>query len=390
MDESAAEAHAFVGFADVEAADFGHGLIWPWLDGDDGDDGAVDFHDVVAVDGGADFVAGACDEFVVGDGGADHADDGVDVVAAGGADALIGVAVDHGADAFDAEEFAEECVVGAAVEEVDAGDPAFAGAGGVAEEEDLAAFGFGVVRGFGGEGAGFVDGELADAAVFGVFDDACADEEELGGVEGDGDFDGDGCGIEAERAALAFAAAWWDERGDALVDELLERLGVDAVDGAGVAEVTAADDACGVDGDGIGDCGAEADASEVLEHGGGEPADGVDGSLEGGFVGDAGSVWAGECDAAAGGEFHDLESGTEDDDDADTEGMEDGEVEEDVAEVFVADDGAVDENDERLAAELGDVAQNAADIVVFHRAGVGGGDQGRASVGPAAGKSTMV
>jgi len=158
LDEGAAEAHAFVGFADVEAADFGHGLIWPWLDGDDGDDGAVDFHDVVAVDGGADFVAGACDEFVVGDGGADHADDGVDVVAAGWADALIGVAVDHGADAFDAEEFAEESVVGAAVEEVDAGDPAFAGAGGVAEEEDLATFGFGVVRGFGGEGAGFVDG----------------------------------------------------------------------------------------------------------------------------------------------------------------------------------------------------------------------------------------
>lgn len=247
LDESAAEAHAFVGFADVEAADFCHGLVWPWLDGDDGDDGAVDFHDVVAVDGGADFVAGASDEFVVGDGGADHADDGVDVVAAGWADALIGVAVDHGADAFDAEEFTEECVVGAAVEEVDARDPAFAGACGVAEEEDLAAFGFSGVGASSGEGAGFVDGELADAAVFGVFDDACADEEELGGVEGDGDFDGDSGGVEAERAALAFAAAGRDERGDALVDELLERLGVDAVDGAGVAEVEAADDACWVD-----------------------------------------------------------------------------------------------------------------------------------------------
>ena len=112
-------------------------------------------------------------------------------------------------------------------------------------------------------------------------------------MEGDGDFDGDGGGVEAERAALAFAAAGWDERGDALVDELLDCLGIDAVDGAGVAEVAAADDACGVSGDGVGDGGAESDTGEVLEHGGGEPADGVDGGLEGGFVGDAGGVGAG-------------------------------------------------------------------------------------------------
>lgn len=128
----------------------------------------------------------------------------------------------------------------------------------------------------------------------------------------------------------------------------------------------------------------------MLEHGGGESADGVDGGLEGGFVGDAGGVWAGERDAAAGGEIHDLDAGTEDDDDADVERVEDGEVEEDVAEVFVVDEGAVDEDDERLAAELWDVTQNAADIVVFHRAGIGGWDQGRASVGLVAGKSTMV
>jgi hypothetical protein len=33
---------------------------------------------------------------------------------------------------------------------------------------------------------------MADALTAGGFDDACADEEEFGGLEGDGDFDGDG------------------------------------------------------------------------------------------------------------------------------------------------------------------------------------------------------
>lgn len=192
LDEGTAESHAFVAFADVEAADFGHGVVGPWVDGDDADDGAIDFDDVVAIDAGADFLAAAGDEFVVIDGGADHADDGIDIAAAGGADLLVGVAVDHGADAFEAEEFAEEGVVGPAVEEVDALDAAFAGAGGVAEEEDLTAFRFGWLARLGGHGLGFFDGELADALTAGGFDDACADEEEFGGLEGDGDFDGDG------------------------------------------------------------------------------------------------------------------------------------------------------------------------------------------------------
>lgn len=140
-----------------------------------------------------------------------------------------------------------------------------------------------------------------------------------------------------------------------------------------------------MDGDGIGDGGAEADAVEVLEHDRAETADGVDGGVECGFVGYAGGVRAGQGDAAAGGEIEDLLTGSEGDDDADAERMEDGEVEEDVAEVFVIDESAVDEHDEGLAAELRHVAEDAADVVVFHGRGAG-----EASVGLGLGKSTRI
>ena len=56
--------------------------------------------------------------------------------------------------------------------------------------------------------------------------------------------------------------------------------------------------------------------------------------------------------------------------------MEDSEVEEDVPEVFVIDESAVDEHDEGLTAELRDVAEDAADVVVFHGRAERGGECG--------------
>jgi hypothetical protein len=65
--------------------------------------------------------------------------------------------------------------------------------------------------------------------------------------------------------------------------------------------------------------------------------------------------------------------------------VEDSEVEEDVPEVFVIDESAVDEHDEGLTAELRDVAEDAADVVVFH-----GRAEREASVGLGLGKSTRI
>ena len=116
------------------------------------------------------------------------------------------------------------------------------------------------------------------------------DVDELGGLERLGHFHGHAIGIDAEGVALAVEAERRNDRDDALLEELVEEFGVDALDPAGVEPVDAADDAEGVGDDGVGVAGAQVVGGEALEHFVGDAVRGGERDLERFLVGDAGAV----------------------------------------------------------------------------------------------------
>ena len=62
----------------------------------------------------------------------------------------------------------------------------------------------------------------------------------------------------------------------------------------------------------------------------------------------------------------DLRRGAVHERDADVQGAEDGDVEQDIGEVFVGDDGAVNADDEDFLAKARDVLEDAAQVSRFH------------------------
>ena len=123
--------------ANVKESDFCQLFLRIGTDHDGADKLAVYLQDEVVAETLPDFLTAPGYDFLVVHGAADEADDALNVGFAGRADLLIGVGIDHGAHAFDAEEFAEQGVIGAAVEEVGPGDAAFAGPGGVPDLDVL-------------------------------------------------------------------------------------------------------------------------------------------------------------------------------------------------------------------------------------------------------------
>ena len=89
---------------------------------------------------------------------------------------------------------------------------------------------------------------------------------------------------------------------------------------------------------------------------------GGQGELQRGVVGDAGAVEVGGRLAGLLGKAADLVAGAVDQGDADAQAAQQGDVEQQIAEVLVLDDGAVQRDDEHLVAEARHIAQDLAQI----------------------------
>ena len=83
-------------------------------------------------------------------------------------------------------------------------------------------------------------------------------------------------------------------------------------------------------------------------------------------IGDAGAVEIGRLEIAFLGERFDLRRGAVHEHHANVQRAQHRDIQQDVAEIFIGDDGAVHLNDERFLPELRDVLQDAAQVSQFH------------------------
>ncbi len=383
LDELAADALVLVGGADVEAGQFTFAQFGPGMQGDAGDGVFINFEDVVVGELFFDGGPGALDQFLAFHGAAGQVEDAADVLFQGAADLLELVAVDERADALVGEDFGQQAFRQGAVDDVDARHPGFAGGGGVN----------GLGKQVGGDGLPLERQDRLEVGQGHLADDAFADpdavmggdEHELGGLERLGGGQRDAIGIDAVGLAFAVEAQGGEDGDDALGEEPLEQLGVHALDLAGEKLVHPVQDAGGVGDDGVGAGGAEVVGGQALEDFVREPVGGGERELERGFVGDAGSVKVRGGAAGFAGQRANLGGGAMHEHDVDVQGAQDGNIHEEVGEVLVGDDRAVHVDDERLVAELRDVAENAPQVGEFH---VSSGE--RAQAGAAAVRARAV
>jgi len=196
--------------------------------------------------------------------------------------------------------------------------------------------------------------------------------DDLGGVQRFGDFRGEKVRVYPQGFSIGTKGDGRDQRYDLLGDEFEDEILVDALDFAGEELVHATDDAEGQRAHGIGDHGLQGILREAFEDEVGDARAGANGEIERGCVGDAGAVVVGDGDAAKFREFLDLVANAVDEHDLDAEAAEYGDVDEQVAKIFVGDDGAVDGDNKDLALKTGDVFQDAAQIVGLDRSSLGG------------------
>lgn len=370
LDNFATGAAALVGRVNVDGAEFDgrFGLVVGKAGA--GHDGAVDFEDVKAVEVAFDGGAGAAAEGVGRGAEAGHVVDRLDVAAAGGADLLVGVGVKEGAHALFLENFGEETAEKGTVDDVGAGDTVFEGAEGFA--------------GFAGEGRvepvevvpevafQFVGGKMA--LELAVADEAgeTGEENELGGLEADGEVDGGAVGVEPEGFPVAGKGDGGNEGEDVVFDEAEKEGVVEFFDFAGVEEIASLDDAAFGRADGVGLGAAQGGLGKAgleemagLRGGGGSQGEGF-------VIGGADAVRVAQGEAAGGGEITEKLADAEDDDGADLQTVEDGDIGKEVGQVFVGEDGAIEGEDEGLALKHGDIPEDATQVGGFED-GLGGG-----------------
>ena len=353
-----------MGGSDEEAGEFALVLLRIEVQGHAGDRVAVDLVEVVFADLLFERRLRAADEFLGVDGGLGDLEDGGDVLLLGAADLLVFVGVDHGADAFVGEHLGQQSLVLLAVDDVHAGDAVAAGGGG----------GLGLGEDLGGEvglalrehGVELGHGQMTDN--FPLMDDPVGrrDVDELGRVQGFGDFEGDGVGVDPEGLSLAVETERRDHRDDAGADELLEEFGVDAFHLAGHLVVQSVEDAERMGDDGVGAGRTEIVRGQALEDLVGQAVRGGEGELQRRLVGHAVAGKVRRNDALLLAQLADLEGGAVDEDDADAERAEDRDVPEEIGEVVIRDDRTVDGDDERLFPEARDVLEDAAKVGWFH------------------------
>lgn len=186
------------------------------------------------------------------------------------------------------------------------------------------------------------------------------------GSELHGDFQSDAVGVRSVGASLAIEAHRRNDRNDSFVEEKAERLGVHALDLAGVLLIHAAEDACGVDDEGVDVGGAEIDGGEPLHDFIGEPDRRINADLQRGFIREADAVGIGDVDSARGGQSLDLMACAMHQDDFDAQRTEHGKIQKDVRKILRVHDLAIHRNHKDALPEEGHILQNFTQVGDVH------------------------
>jgi hypothetical protein len=206
---------------------------------------------------------------------------------------------------------------------------------------------------------------LAEQAVRG------GDVNELHRLERLGHGDRHMVGVHAIRAALAIETQRRHHGNDTRVHQLLEQLHVHPLDLAGEQMVHAADDALGVRDDGVGAGRAQVVGRQPFENLVRQPVRGGQRELERLGVGHAGAVGVRRLGTAFVRQRLDLRARAMHQRHADVQRAQHGDIQQDVREVVVGDDRAINGDDEGLLPEARDVAEDAPQVGGFHVGRVG-------------------
>lgn len=192
------------------------------------------------------------------------------------------------------------------------------------------------------------------------------DGNKLGCFQRFGHGHGDVIGVHPIRPPVAVKTQRRDDRHDALHEQRLEHLRIDAFDLAGELVIDTVKDAERMRGDSVGADGAEIVRGKPFENFVCQAVGGGEREFERLAVGDAGAVEIGGLDLLLLGQRLDLRRRPVNDDHADAQRTEHGDIEQDVGKIFVGDDRAVDAENEGLFAEARDILQDAAKVSRFH------------------------
>ena len=176
----------------------------------------------------------------------------------------------------------------------------------------------------------------------------------------------DRVGVHAEGAALAVHPERRNDGHDAVREQRLQQLDVDALDAAGEQVVDALQDPERVRDHAVRDGGAQVGRVQALEDLVRHAVRRGEGEVERRGVGDPRALEVGRHDAALARERADLHGGAVHEHGADAQRPEHGRVHQDVAEVLVRDRRAVDGDHEGPVAELRDVLEDAPQVGRSH------------------------
>ena len=181
-----------------------------------------------------------------------------------------------------------------------------------------------------------------------------------------GQGEGDGVGIHPVGLSVAIEAQGRNDGHNALGQKALEHFDIDPFHLAGELVVYATDNAERMGDNGIGGHRAEIVGRQPFKDLMGEPVGGIERELQGLRIGDAGAIEIGGLDPALHGQRRDLLGSTVHKQDSDVQRAEDRDVEQEVREVVVGDDGSIDGQDEDLFPEAWNVAENSPQVGGFH------------------------
>ena len=179
-------------------------------------------------------------------------------------------------------------------------------------------------------------------------------------------FQRDAVGIDTIGFAVAVETERRHDRNDALIQQGLQQLDIHTLDLPREKMINALDDAHRVRDDGVGAGGAQVVGGKALEDFMRQPVRARQRQLQRVGVSHSRAFEIGRLDLEFFGQRLDLRRGAVDERDADVQRAEDGDVEQDIGEVFVGDDGAVDADDEDFFAKARDVLEDAAQVSRFH------------------------
>ena len=174
--------------------------------------------------------------------------------------------------------------------------------------------------------------------------------------------------VHAERLAFAVAHDWRDEREDVLREHRLEDRGIDLLDLAGIKMVHSLEAADLSRADGVGNRAAEAGLGKVFEYRLRDERRSFTGERHRGGVDGAFALDVGEHDIMFAGEADELLADAVHKDDLDGQAAEDGDVGDDVREILVGHDRAIDRDDEHVVAEHGDIPEDSPEVGRLHGA----------------------